>query len=257
MRLLRGGIGPAVVLAAAVAIGGLLPTPAVAQQAQDFNGLWWNSYNAFQPSPDVAPGFWWDHYQPPARPFWNGPYYTVDHWDPYIPRPVVWSPLIYSFANFPPQSTRPAGFYAQFSPGPITYPENATVFWQYIWPTLTPETRSLIAGQLGLGAGLGASVPVPGGTAADEAPIPALPPVRPKEYYRKAVAGPLRGTYWQERQVPLHELPGPRIIRGDHLGFTQYYRPPGESRWVFRPTRTPKNVIEPGKERKAEAPKAK
>jgi hypothetical protein len=234
MRLSVGAIRAGAKLAVALAAF----TPAAAR-AQQMNGLWWGSYNAFQPSPDVAPGFWWDHYQPPARPNWNGPYYTVDHWDPYIPRPVAWSPLIYNFANFPPQSTRPAAFYAQFSPGPITFPQNATVFWQYVWPVLAPETRALIAGQLGLGGG-----------PPEEEDFPIIPPVRPKEYYRKPVAGPLKG-YWQEREAPLHERPGPHIIRGDHLGFTQYYRPPGQSHWVFRSTRAPKGVIVPGKEQGA------
>lgn len=245
MRPCKGAFRASAVCVAALLVWGSCGAAARAQ-SQDFNGLWFGGYNAFQPSPDVAPGFWWDHYQPPYRPNWNGPYYTVDHWDPYIPRPVAWSPLIYSFANFPPQSTRPAGFYAQFSPGPITYPQNATVFWQYIWPALSPETRALIGGQLGLGR----PAPEPDDW------IPALPPVRAKEYYRKPVAGPLRGTYWQEREAPLHEQPGPRVIRGDHLGFTQYYRPLGQSHWVFRSTRTPKSVITPAKEQqKAKAEK--
>src|SRR6185437_7118434 len=105
---------------------------------------------------------------------------------------------------------------------------------------LSPETRAVIGGQLGLGGD--------GGGGPQES-LPVLPPVRPKEYYRKSVAGPLRGTYWEERQAPLHELPGPRVIRGDHLGFTQYYRPLGQSHWVFRSTRRPKRVITPAKEK--------
>lgn len=232
---MRASIGA--VIAAVVACG--LGSASARVQAQEINGLWWGGYNAFQPSPDVAPGFWWDHYQPPAHPYWNGPYYTVDHWDPYIPRPVAWSPLIYNFANFPPQSTRPAGFYAQFSPGPITFPQNATQFWQYIWPNLSPETQALIGTQVGLG----------GGKPPEDDWIPALPPARLKQYYKTTVLGPLKGGYWKEREAPLHEQPGPRVIRGDHLGFTQYYRPQGQKYWVFRSARSPKTVVEPAKEK--------
>ncbi|MDR3634638.1 MAG: hypothetical protein P4L84_12605 [Isosphaeraceae bacterium] len=209
--------------------------PPARAQAQDFNGLWWNRYNAFQPSPDVAPGLWWDHYQPPARPVWNGPYYTVDHWDPYVPRPVAWSPLVYNLSDAPPQSTRPSGFYAQFTPGPLTYPGNATEFWRYIWPELSPETRSLIGSQL---AGTRA--------AAEEYQVPVVPRQGFKEYYRKHALGPLKGGYWQEREGPVYDTPpGPRVIHGDGHGFTQYYRPTGQAYWVLKPARPKTTPAEP------------
>jgi hypothetical protein len=231
MRPSRGILAALVVAGAA----GL----AARTEAQEFNGLWWSTYNAFQPSPEVAPGLWWDHYQVPYRAVWNGPYYTVDHVEPYVPRTVASSFLIYNFADAAPQSSRPWAFYAPMTPGPITFPENATVFWRDIWPELLPETRALIGDQLGQG----------GQVAGRWDGIPALPPPRPKQYYRKSVLGPLRGTYWQEEEAPAHDRPGPRVIRGDHFGFTQYYRPPGQSRWVLRPTRRPKRVIEPAQER--------
>lgn len=240
MRPTRGAVRMVVVVAAVC--GWVASGPPAHAQDQDFNGLWWNRYNAFQPSPDVAPGLWWDHYQPPARPIWNGPYYTVDHWDPYIPRTVAWSPLIYSFSNYPPQSTRPSAFYAPFSPGPQTYPANQTVFWQYVWPALSPETQALLGDQLGLGSGTTEPAPA----------LPVIPRRGLKQYYRKHVLGPLKGTYWEEHEAPVYEMPpGPRVIRGDHFGFTQYYRPAGQNRWALKSSRTPRRVIEPQKAQQA------
>ncbi len=223
-----------------MAAWGLLAPSASAQQ---FNGLWWQTYDAFQPSPDVAPGLWWDHYQPPMDPVWNGPYYTVSHWNPYYPRVVVWSGLVYNEMNFPPQSTRPNGWYAPASPGPQSFPQNAAEFWEYIWPILAPETRSVLRTQLG---DIAPPEPPPA-TAPVPAPEEPAPRVKQgfKQYYKPVVLGPLK-TRWQVREAPaIGAPPAPRPVRSEPTGFTQYYRPmEGEKTWSSK-TAKPAKVITP------------
>jgi hypothetical protein len=218
--------------------------PALAQQdfnglwwgrsnAQDFNGLWWGQYNAFVPSPDVAPGVWWDHYQPPANPVWNGPYYTVPHWQPYVPRPVEWTGLDYGVANAPPQSTRPNGWYGPMSPGPRGDPVSATEFWRYIWPNLSPQTRQLIRETVKPGV----APPEPAAAPTPASVVPEAPRRGFKQYYKPAAAGPVKAG-WTAREAPMYQArPAPRVARSEPQGFTQYYRPAGQGRWTSKSAR--------------------
>src|SRR5262245_35887982 len=60
-------------------------------------------------------------YRTPAQ--WNnGPYYTAPHWNPYAPRPAIWTGLIYNEPLAPPYNNHPRGKF------PTYHPERAPLY---------------------------------------------------------------------------------------------------------------------------------
>jgi hypothetical protein len=169
----------------------------------------------YHSSPDVL----WNVYVPPANPYWNGPYYTTSHWEPYVPRPIDWSGLEYSLPSAPPVGN--TGYHAWYgfsSPGPRSFTPEEWVEWEQH----TPQGREYLAKS---GARVAAPPPA-------EERLPVLPRRGLKQYDRPK-AGERR---WREHEKPVPPEPAALPTRAvpEHRGFIQYYRQTGQRGWQSR-----------------------
>jgi hypothetical protein len=205
---------------------------------------------AYRSSPDMM---WGNQPGGATSPFGNAPYYTVSHWDPYIPRPVDWTGLEYGGAGAPPESTTGNhGWYGPSAPGPRSeVPKD----WRE-WEQNTPEGRRYLE-QNGL-------------RAPDDRPIRNGPGVLPaqeksafKQYFR--AEQPKAGVkIWQahESRIPADPNELPVQAEDETGGFKQYVlnrtSGPGQGRWqvkqggVVRPRPlgepTPSRIMTPAPE---------